>query len=98
MAKPKPLPPPPRLDRAAISESVARRQIAGIVGTVAAGKPGQRNAVAYWGACRLAEMVAQRVLGQADAIALSIAAAGQAGLPPREAAAIAASAFGRGQA
>jgi hypothetical protein len=96
MAKPKPQP-SPRVDRAAISESMARRKIEGIVGTVAAGKPGQRNAVAYWGAMRLAEMVAQRVLGQADAIALSIAAAGQAGLPPREAAAIAASAFGRGQ-
>lgn len=97
MAKPKPLPPPPSLDRAAISESVARRKIEGIVATIATGKPGQRNAVAYWGACRLAEMVAQRILGQADAVALSIAAAGQAGLPPREAAAIAASAFGRGQ-
>ena len=33
-------------------------------------------------------MVAQRILGQADAIALAIAAAGQAGLPPKEAAAI----------
>jgi hypothetical protein len=98
MAKPKPLPPPPRLDRAAISESVARRKIEGIVGAVAAGKPGSRNAVAYWGARRLAELVALRILGQADAIALSIAAAGQAGLPPKEAAAIAASAFGRGQA
>ena len=97
MAKPKPLPPPQRLDRAAISESVARRKIEGIVGAVAASKPGQRNAVAYWGACRLAELVALRILGQADAIALSIAAAGQAGLPPREAAAIAGSAFGRGQ-
>jgi hypothetical protein len=98
MAKPKPLPPPPRLDRAAISESVARRKIEGIVGAVAAGKPGSRNAVAYWGARRLAEMVAQRILGQADAIALVVTASQQAGLPPREAAAIAASAFGRGQA
>jgi hypothetical protein len=98
MAKPKPLPPPPKFDRAVISESVARRKIEGIVGAVAAGKPGSRNAVAYWGARRLAEMVAQRILGQADAIALVVTASQQAGLPPREAAAIAASAFGRGQA
>jgi hypothetical protein len=97
MAKPKPIPPPPRLDRAAISESVARRKIEGIVGAVATGKPGQRNAIAYWGACRLAELVALRILGEGDAIALAVTAAGQAGLPPREAAAIAASAFGRGQ-
>lgn len=43
VAKPKPLPPAPRLDRAAISESGARRKIEGIVGAVAAGKPGQRK-------------------------------------------------------
>lgn len=98
MAKPKPLPPPPAIDHGRISESVARRKIEGIVGAVATGKPGQRNAVAYWGACRLAEMVKERILGQADAIALVVTASQQAGLPPREAAAIAASAFGRGQA
>ena len=76
---------------------MARRKIEGIVGAVATGKPGQRNAIAYWGACRLAELVALRILGEGDAIALAITAAGQAGLPPREAAAIAASAFGRAQ-
>jgi hypothetical protein len=97
MAKPKPIPPPPTLDRAAISESVARRKIEGIVGAVAAGKPGQRNAVAYWGARRLAELVALRILGQADAIALGIEAARQAGLSPKEAQQTIASAF-RGQA
>jgi hypothetical protein len=97
MAKPKPIPPPPAIDHGRISESVARRKIEGIVGAVATGKPGQRNAIAYWGACRLAELVALRILGEGDAIALAVTAAGQAGLPPREAAAIAASAFARGR-
>jgi Bifunctional DNA primase/polymerase, N-terminal len=96
MAKPKPIPPPPRLDRAAISESVARRKIEGIVGAVAAGKPGSRNAVAFWGACRLAELVKQRILAERDAIALGIEAATQAGLSPKEAQRTIASAF-RGQ-
>jgi hypothetical protein len=96
MAKPKPLPPPPRLDRAAISESVARRKIEGIVGAVAAGKPGQRNAIAFWGASRLAELVKQRILAERDAIALGIEAARQAGLSPQEAQRTVASAF-RGQ-
>jgi hypothetical protein len=98
MAKPKPIPPAPKLEHGKISESVARRKIEGIVGAVATGKPGQRNAIAYWGACRLAELVALRILGEGDAIALVVTASQQAGLPPREGAAIAASAFGRGQA
>jgi hypothetical protein len=97
MAKPKPLPPPPKLDRAAISESVARRKIEGIVGAVAAGKPGSRNAVAFWGACRLAELVKQSILAERDAIALGIEAARQAGLSPNEATRTIASAF-RGRA
>lgn len=98
LAKPKPLPPAPAVDHERISASLARRKIEGIVAAVAAGKPGSRNAVAFWGAMRLAELVTLRILGQADAIALAIAAASQAGLPPKEAAAIAASAFGRQQA
>lgn len=93
MAKPKPIPPSPRLDRAAISESVARRKIEGIVGAVATGKPGSRNAVAFWGACRLAELVKQRILAERDAIALGIEAARQAGLSPKEASRTIASAF-----
>ena len=96
MAKPKPIPPAPRLDRAAISELVARRKIEGIVAAVATSKPGQRNAIAYWGACRLAELVALRILGGGDAIALAVEAARQAGLSPKEAQGTVASAF-RGQ-
>jgi hypothetical protein len=41
--------------------------------------------LAFWGAKRLAEMVNQRILAEADAIALGVEAAIQAGLPALEA-------------
>src|SRR5215468_7506008 len=59
----------------------ARAKIEGIVGAVAAASEGQRNALAFWGACRLAELVKQAVMAQGDAIALAVEAARQAGLP-----------------
>ncbi|MHC2536011.1 bifunctional DNA primase/polymerase [Bradyrhizobium diazoefficiens] len=93
MAKPKPSPPPPAFDRAAISQSAALRKIEGIVAAVATGKPGQRNAIAYWGASRLAELVNQAVITQGDAIALAVEAARQAGLSSQEAQRTVASAF-----
>jgi len=94
-------PPPPPAIRPMdlrLSPEIARRKVQGIVGAVATAKQGQRNAIAYWGACRLAEMAAQQIIAEADAIALGIEAARQAGLPPREAASITASAFGRARA
>jgi Bifunctional DNA primase/polymerase, N-terminal len=74
----------------------AKAKIEGIVGAVAAASEGQRNALTYWGACRLAELVKQAVIAQGDAIALAIEAARQAGLSPKEAQRTVASAF-RGQ-
>jgi hypothetical protein len=76
--------------------SAAKAKIEGIVGTVATAREGQRNSLVYWGACRLAELVKQAVITQADAIALAIEAARQAGLSPKEAQRTVASAF-RGQ-
>ena len=60
MAKPKPIPPPPRLDRAVISEIGGPPQDRGHRRHNCRWHAGHRNAVAYWGACRLAEMVALR--------------------------------------
>jgi hypothetical protein len=80
-------PPPPKTLEA------AKAKIEGIVGTVAAAGEGQRNSLAYWGACRLAELVKQTVIAQGDAIALAVEAARQAGLPQKEAQRTVASAF-----
>jgi hypothetical protein len=74
----------------------AKAKIEGIVGAVAAAREGQRNALVYWGACRLSELVKQAVIGHGDAIALAVEAARQAGLSPKEAQRTVASAF-RGQ-
>ena len=74
----------------------AKAKIEGIVGAVAAAREGQRNGLAYWGACRLAELVKQAVIAHGDAVALAVEAARQAGLSPKEAQRTVASAF-RGQ-
>jgi Bifunctional DNA primase/polymerase, N-terminal len=96
-ATPPPMPAVPPINPG-LTPEIARRKVEGIVGAVATAKQGSRNAIAYWGACRLAEMAAQQIIAEADAIALGIEAARQAGLPPREAASITASAFGRARA
>jgi hypothetical protein len=77
----------------ALSAEGARRKVEGIVGAVATAQAGQRNSLAFWGACRLAELVRQRILAERDAIALGIEAARQAGLSPKEATRTIASAF-----
>jgi hypothetical protein len=79
-----------------ITAKSARRKIEGIVGTIAAAQEGQRNSLLHWGACRLAELVGQSILARADAVALAIEAARQAGLPYAEANRTIRSAF-RGQ-
>ncbi|MCW2218315.1 hypothetical protein M2232_001847 [Bradyrhizobium japonicum] len=93
------MPPPPEtrptVQRPRTPEA-AKAKIEGIVGTVAAAREGQRNSLAYWGACRLAELVKQTVITQGDAVALAVEAARQAGLPTKEAHRTVASAF-RGQ-
>jgi hypothetical protein len=88
-------PPPPPVVQCDPSLSVegARRKVEGIVGAVATARAGQRNSVAFWGACRLAELVKQRILAERDAIALGIEAARQAGLSPKEATRTISSAF-----
>jgi hypothetical protein len=72
---------------------VAGRKLDGIIRTIARASVGERNHVTFWGACRLAEMVAQSALSQNDAIAIVIEAASRAGLPRQEALRTAQSAF-----
>jgi len=52
---------------------------------VSTARQGERNALAFWGACRLAEMVGTGLLGESDALALIVEAAMAAGLPREEA-------------
>jgi hypothetical protein len=69
------------------------RKLDGIIRAIARAHEGERNHLTFWGACRLAEMVAQSVLDRDDAIAIVIEAASRAGLPRQEAMRAARSAF-----
>jgi hypothetical protein len=77
--KPKAPPPPSRL---VIPDD---RRLQRICQLVATAREGQRNAMAFWGACRLAEMVGTGLLGEGEATALIVDAAMAAGLPRTEA-------------
>ena len=68
--------------------------IAGIIRTIAWAHEGERNQLAYWGACRLAELAEQQVISRGDAVAIVVEAASRAGLPRGEALRTAHSAFG----
>jgi hypothetical protein len=71
----------------------AQRKVDGIIRAIAGAREGERNAVAFWGAARLAEMVSQSLLSRDDAIELVVEAANRAGLPRHEARSTARSAF-----
>jgi bifunctional DNA primase/polymerase-like protein len=77
--------PPPLHRPLPKSARAARRKLDGIIRAIARAREGERNHLTFWGACRLAEMVAQSVLDHDDAIAIVIEAASRAGLPRPEA-------------
>jgi Bifunctional DNA primase/polymerase, N-terminal len=68
-------------------------KLMGVLRAIATAPSGQRNCLAFWGACRLAEMVSAGEFGRDRAEALVTAAAVRAGLPPSESLATAKSAF-----
>ena len=80
-----PPPPPIMPPREMQTSGQAQRKIDGIIRTIAGAREGERNAVAFWGAARLAEMVAQSLISSADAIDIATEAASRAGLPYQEA-------------
>jgi hypothetical protein len=90
---PDPTPPPTSLRD--LNPEHASRKLDGIIRTIARAREGERNNVAYWGACRLSEMVERRALSQAEAIALATEAASRAGLARREAERTSRSAFSK---
>jgi hypothetical protein len=85
-------PPPPRspisIARTAFGDvAPAMSRIQGIVAAVAQAREGERNAITFWGACRINEMVADRELdhsSQAQALAALEEAARRSGLPTFE--------------
>jgi hypothetical protein len=80
---PPPRPQPRRQQQSLPTDSSAK--LNGIIRTIARAKEGERNCVAYWGACRLAEMVTAGNLTRNEALALAVEAASRAGLPRHEA-------------
>ncbi len=71
----------------------SRSKFEGIVRRIATAHQGERNAICFWGACRVAELVAQNAFGHTDAIEIIVEAASRAGLPRQEARRTALSAF-----
>jgi Bifunctional DNA primase/polymerase, N-terminal len=74
-----------------------QEKLYGIIRSIARAREGNRNQMCFWGACRMAEMVAQGALTRDDAIELVIESASRAGLPRNEARRTAESAFRNGQ-
>jgi Bifunctional DNA primase/polymerase, N-terminal len=86
-------PPPPPPSSTPLTGEQAQHKLAGIIRTIAGASVGERNHITFWGACRLAEMVAENTISQVEAINLAIEAAARAGLSHHEARRSAASAF-----
>ena len=68
-------------------------KLRGIIRKIAFAPEGQRNAIAFWGACRLSELVRDGCLGRETAIDIVVESAARAGLPRNEAMRTALSAF-----
>jgi hypothetical protein len=90
-AQPKALPHRPRRPLRAPED--VQRKLNGIIRSIAHAREGERNHLAFWGACRLAEMAADGALTRDDAIDIVIESASRAGLSRDEALRTARSAF-----
>jgi len=88
-----PAPPTTRASPIRLSKEHQGAKLSGILRTIARAREGERNHVTFWGACRLAEMVAAGALPRDHAIALAIEAASRTGLSRAEALRTAQSAF-----
>jgi hypothetical protein len=93
LRQPKPVPRPHR----PIKPDKVYGALRGIIWAMAQAPEGERNNIAYWGACRLAELADQQVMSREDAIGIAIEAASRSGLPNVEATRTARSAIRRGQ-
>jgi hypothetical protein len=78
-------PPPPQRRVSTTPLKNADGKLAGILRTIARAPEGQRNALTFWGSCRIAEIVATGALSHSEALDLIIEAASRTGLPYAEA-------------
>jgi len=69
---------------ATVDDETLKNQIKGIVRAILRAEEGTRNLLLFWGACRLAEMVAADLIGLEIAEMLLDDAGTHIGLPPRE--------------
>jgi Bifunctional DNA primase/polymerase, N-terminal len=63
----------------------AKRKLDGVLRTISQATEGTRNSIAFWGACRLAEMAAVGLIDRSSAVALAVEAAVRSGLSHFEA-------------
>ncbi|MBR7832489.1 bifunctional DNA primase/polymerase [Actinospica durhamensis] len=75
----------PRTDSFVRGTAISSKRITGLVATVLDAKPGSRNAVLFWSACRMAEAVAEGGLSDNEARELLLTAAERIGLDHSEA-------------
>ena len=87
-------PPAPFLTVVHPTTATPQRKLDGILRTIAQAREGERNAVTFWGACRLAEMATEGAITRDNAVALAVEAASRNGLPRHEALRTAQSALG----
>jgi hypothetical protein len=78
-------PPPPPLPRPIPRAIPNDRALFGVIRRVVEASEGERNAVTFWAACRVGEMVIAGVLSEAAALSVIVEAATRAGLPQRKA-------------
>jgi hypothetical protein len=64
---------------------LVRRRLAGIAAAIIRAREGERNAITFWAARHLRDLVKQRVISRDDAIDIATKAASRAGLSDREA-------------
>jgi hypothetical protein len=75
-------PPPRAIPRITVPDVYALMRL---VRLIAGSRPGERNSLTYWAACRAGEMVASGLIGAPAAAEVIAEAAIRAGLPPAEA-------------
>lgn len=80
-----PRPAPATAVRTPASSGDVQRRLAGVLDRLLTARPGERNSMLHWSACRAAELVDAGLVGATDVVEVLVVAAGQIGLPEAEA-------------
>ena len=86
-------PPPSAAPSISLPHAELKERIGGLIRTVAAAPPGERNALLFWGACRAKELASGGIISQTQARGFLTDAALCCGLMPKEIEATIRSAF-----